>query len=116
MLRRDVILGLLAAAGTPAQTKLTVAQLVSFVKSSIELHHPDRQVAEYLKKVTLTNRLDARTAEDLQDWAPGPALRALNALGGFQSLPPAQRLPKAVDSVPARRKRKRSSRQRANTP
>ena len=81
MLRRDVILGLLAAAGTPAQTKMSVAQLVSFVKSSIELHHSDRQVAEYLKKVTLSNRLDARTAEDLQGLGAGPrTVEALNAL------------------------------------
>jgi len=81
MRRRDVILGLLAAAGTPAQTKMSVAQLVSFVKSSIELHHPDRQVAEYLKKVTLSNRLDPRTVEELQGLGAGPrTVEALNAL------------------------------------
>jgi hypothetical protein len=90
MLRRDVILGLLAAIGAPAQMKMTVAQLVSFVKSSIELHHPDRQVAEYLKKVTLSNRLDARTAEDLQGLGAGPrTVEALNALrDASKGLPP----------------------------
>jgi len=90
MLRRDLILGLLAAVGAPAQTKLSVAQLVSFVKSSIELHHPDRQVAEYLKKVTLSNRLDVRTVEDLQGLGAGPrTVEALNALReASKSLPP----------------------------
>ena len=90
MLRRDVILGLLAAVSTPAQTKMSVAQLVSFVKSSIELHHPDRQVAEYLKKVTLSNRLDPRTVEELQGLGAGPrTVEALNALrDASKSLPP----------------------------
>jgi len=90
MLRRDVILGLLAAVGTPAQMKMSVAQLVSFVKSSIELHHPDRQVAEYLKKVTLSNRLDPRTVEELQGLGAGPrTVEALNALrDASKSLPP----------------------------
>lgn len=90
MLRRDLILGFLAAAGAPAQMKMSVAQLVSFVKSSIELHHSDRQVAEYLKKVTLSNRLDVRTVEDLQGLGAGPrTVEALNALrDASKGLPP----------------------------
>jgi hypothetical protein len=73
---------------------MTVAQLVSFVKSSIELKHADRQVAEYLKKVTLSNRLDARIAEDLQGLGAGPrTVEALNALRDASKglpLPPAE--------------------------
>ncbi len=81
MLRRQVLAGIVGAMAAPAQMKMTVAQLISFVKSSVELHHPDKQVAEYLKKVTLTNRLDIRTVEDLQGMGAGyrtmEALRAL---------------------------------------
>ncbi len=90
MLRREVIAGLLCALAVPAQLKMTVAQLVSFVKSSIELHHPDRQVADYLKKVTLSNRLDDRTIEELQGQGAGyrtvEALRALR--DASKNLPP----------------------------
>lgn len=94
MQRRAVIAGLVAVIVSPAQMTMTVAQLVSFVKSSIELKHPDRQVAEYLKKVTLSNRLDARTAEDLQGLGAGPrTVEALNALRDASkglALPPAE--------------------------
>ena len=42
-----------------AQAALTVNQLVSFVQSSIQLKHPDKQVASYLLKLKLSERLDA---------------------------------------------------------
>jgi hypothetical protein len=90
MLRRELIPVLAAALAAPAQMKMTVAQLVSFVRSSIELRHEDRRVAEYLKKVTLSNRLDDRTIEELQGLGAGPrtveALRALR--DASKSLPP----------------------------
>jgi len=67
-----VALGLLAASAQ-AQSKLTVAQLISFVKSSVQLHHDDRQIATFIKKnVKLSNRLDARTVEELQGAGAGP--------------------------------------------
>src|SRR5579872_352026 len=56
-----------------AQSKLTVEQLISFVKSSVQLHHDDRQIATFIKKnVKLSNRLDARTVEELQGAGAGP--------------------------------------------
>jgi hypothetical protein len=64
-----------------AQTSLTIDQLVSFVKSSVQLKHPDRQVAEYLRGVKLNYRLDDRIVVELQAAGTGPrtveALRAL---------------------------------------
>ncbi|MBI4875624.1 MAG: hypothetical protein HY822_13405 [Acidobacteria bacterium] len=79
--RRMVIAGLLAALALPAQMRMTVAQLLTFVKSSIELRHPDKQVGDYLRKVVLTDRLDDRTIEDLQGLGAGPrTLEALRAL------------------------------------
>ena len=77
-------LGLLAvlASAALAQSTLTVDQLVSFVKSSVQLHHDDPTIAAYIKKnVKLANRLDARTVEDLQGSGAGPqTVAALKAL------------------------------------
>jgi hypothetical protein len=65
----------------PAQTRLTVDQLVSFVKSAIELKQPDKQVAAYLSKVTLAEKLDGHTQEELQALGAGPrTVEALNSL------------------------------------
>ena len=64
-----------------AQLKMTVDQLVSFIKSSIQLRHDDRKVADYVKKIRLANALDARTVEDLQGMGAGPqTVMALKAL------------------------------------
>ncbi len=56
----------------PAQVKLTVNQLLGFVRSSIKLNHPDKQVGEYLRKVQLTEKLDDRTIETLLGEGIGP--------------------------------------------
>ena len=68
--------------GAQAQSKLTVEQLVSFVKSSVQLRHDDRQIANYIKRnVKLANRLDARMVEELQGMGAGPqTVAALKAL------------------------------------
>lgn len=79
-LLRLLALALLVSAAQ-AQVKLSVAQLKSFLRSSIQLQHPDKKVAEYLKKVVLTESLDDRTIETLQGEGIGPktaeALRTL---------------------------------------
>src|SRR5579864_5739872 len=69
---------------------LTVDQLVSFIKSSVKMHQPDKDVAEYLKKVKLSNKLDDRTVEDLQGLGAGPkTVAALHDLrDSTERLPP----------------------------
>jgi hypothetical protein len=69
--------------GAAAQTSLSVEQLLSFVKSSFQqLKHSDKQVADFLRKVKMTERLDARTIEEIQGYGAGPrTLEALRALG-----------------------------------
>ena len=68
-------------------------QLVSFVRSAIQLKQPDRQVASYLGTVILTQRLDDITIEDLQGEGAGPktveALKALREASQTLSAPPA---------------------------
>ncbi len=63
-----------------AQT-LSVKELVSFLQSSVTLKQSDRDVASYLSRVKLKERLDNRTIEELQSFGIGArTLQALNAL------------------------------------
>jgi hypothetical protein len=64
-----------------AQMKITVAELVTFIQSSIKLKHDDVKVAEYVKRMKLSDKLDARTVENLQGMGAGPrTVLALKAL------------------------------------
>jgi hypothetical protein len=73
----------------PAQTKVTVEQLASFVRSSIQMKLPDKQVAATLKGMTLSQKLDGHTMEELQALGAGPrTAEALNTLReASQNLP-----------------------------
>ncbi len=59
------------AGAASAQMKMSVEQLVSFVKSSVQLKEDDRKVAEMVKKIQLSNQLDAKTIESLQELGAG---------------------------------------------
>ncbi|MBM3812235.1 MAG: hypothetical protein FJW20_11460 [Acidimicrobiia bacterium] len=98
-MRRRWLLGLALALLLPAQMRMSVAQLTAFLRSSVDLKHDDRRVAAYLKKVSLTEKLDARTLEDLQGYGIGPkTVEALEELReASKSLPP----PKPVAVMPA---------------
>jgi hypothetical protein len=78
-----------------AQTRMTVDQLFTMVKSSIELKEDDRKLADFIKKVTLSNQLAARTVEQLQGLGAGrltvAALRSL--MTESAGLPPAPAAP-----------------------
>ena len=92
-----------------AQLNMTVNQLVTFIKTSIQLKHDDRKVADYVKKTKLSNKLDARTVETLQGMGAGPStVAALRLLVTESSSlapppPPAPKLvvvgPPAPDSI-----------------
>jgi hypothetical protein len=87
-----------------AQTRLTVDQLRSFVQSSIQLKHPDKQVASYLLKLKLSERLDARTIEELQGLGVGPstmeALRKLVEMSTSLPAPPPAPVKVAPTPIP----------------
>jgi hypothetical protein len=79
-----------------AQRQMTVAQLVTFIQSSIQMRQEDRQVADFVRKVKLTNRLDARTVEDLEGRGAGPrTVAALSVLSHASAGLPAPPLPGA---------------------
>ena len=86
-----------------AAAKLTVEQLVGFVRSAIHLKQPDKDVAAYLATVSLSERLDDRTIEELRGQGAGPktveALKALRAAS--QALPaPSQPTPTPAPPPP----------------
>jgi hypothetical protein len=75
-----------------AQRQMTVAQLVDFVKSAVQQKNDDRKVAEFVRSIKLTNRLDDATVENLQNLGAGPrtvaALRALTDSTASLAPPP----------------------------
>lgn len=50
----------------------TVEQIKAFIKSAIELKNPDKEVAQTLRKMRLSERLDLATVEKLQGEGAGP--------------------------------------------
>src|SRR5207245_8491330 len=101
-LRTALLMVALSVGPLWAQAALTVNQLASFVQSSIQLKHPDKQVASYLLKLKLSERLDARTIEELQGLGAGPgtmeALRKMVETSA--SLPLAQPKPVRIAPTP----------------
>jgi hypothetical protein len=84
-----------------AQT-VSVADLVKFIKSSIQLKENDAVLAKYLGHMKLTGHLDDRTVEELQSLGAGPktvaALREM--VDASAKLPEAAPPPKALPPPP----------------
>jgi hypothetical protein len=89
-MRRFLACAFLTAVLTWAQAPWTIQQVESFVRSSIDLKHPDRDVAAYLRTVKLRNQLDERVIIELQAAGAGPrTVEALRALQDASQLLPA---------------------------
>ncbi len=73
----------LAPAAVAQQRLMTAPQLVNFIRSSVQLHQDDRQVADVVRRIKLTNRLDAKTVESLEGLGAGP--RTVAALKQLQT-------------------------------
>jgi hypothetical protein len=109
MARKPVlcVLGLALFAGQIfAQLNMTADQVFTFIRSSIQLHHDDRKVADYVKKIKLSDKLDERKVEELQGMGAGHytvlALRALSSSSSTlpEAPPPAPVAPKPVIPPP----------------
>lgn len=74
---RLVVLAIVAAGLLSAQMKMTVAQLGSFLRSSIKLQHDDGKIASFLKKVQLSEQLDDRQIEEFEGLGSGPRTLAV---------------------------------------
>ncbi len=81
-------LGVLAGSG------YTVEQIKQFIKSAIELKNPDKEVAETLRKMKLSERLDLDTVESLQGEGAGPkTVAVLKAMATESATLPVSRPP-----------------------
>ena len=90
------------AGAASAQMKMSVEQLVKFVTSSVQLKEDDRKVAEMVKKIQLSNQLDAKTIESLQELGAGRlTVAALKALRTDSASLPAAPAPVAAPKLTA---------------
>ena len=79
---RYLLVLLAASALFAADMSLTVNQLTAFIQSAVQLKQPDKQVAEYLHHVKMTEKLEDRKIEELQGMGAGPkTVAALRELG-----------------------------------
>lgn len=92
MIPRLLVAVFCAVLAIGAEMSMTVEQLKEFVRSSVKMKYPDKQVADYLHKVRLSNQLDDRTIEDLQGEGAGlktvAALRELRDASASLPVPP----------------------------
>jgi hypothetical protein len=72
VMRRALLLLAVLATSVWAQRSMSVAQLQTFVRSSIELKQSDKDVANVLKNVHLTQRLSPGDVENFQAMGIGP--------------------------------------------
>jgi len=118
---RHLLLLVSAALFAASQMSLTVEKLKTFIESTIQMKQSDVQVAQYLRQVKLTEKLDDATVEELQTKGAGPktvmALRSLvEATANLPEPPPPA--PKPYSCRPRRpvpKSRKRSSARLAST-
>src|SRR6266849_5216927 len=102
MYRKLLPLLLAVCLGVQAQVTITVDQLVSFIRSAIQRKQDDRQVATYLLKVHVSNRLEDRTIEELQALGAGTkTVAALHVLrDSSANLSPASTPPPPTEVKP----------------
>jgi hypothetical protein len=92
---------LLLSAAAIAQRAMTTNEVVTFIQNQIKSHGDDRQTADYLKKIKLSDRLDERTIENLQGDGAGPrTVEALKHLATESAALPAPPPPVAVAPPP----------------
>lgn len=76
------LLAVCLAAAMQAQMQMNVQQLADFVRSELALkQHTDKQIAAYVKKIELTEKLTDKTITDLEAQGAGPkTVEALDEL------------------------------------
>jgi len=80
-MRYRLLAGVFAVCLAAMAQTLSIPELAKFLQSSVQLKMTDKEVAGYLSKVKLKERLDDRTVEEIQGYGVGPkTLEALHAL------------------------------------
>lgn len=89
--------------GALAQS-ISVDQLVQFMRSAIKAKQPDKEVAAYVSRMKLTQKLDDSVIEELQTEGLGPktvgALRSMGAASASLSAPEVKEI-KKLEAAPA---------------
>ncbi len=89
---RLLLLALVFCMAAPAEMRMTVDQLVTFVSSAVQMKEQDKVVAEYLHRIKLSNKLEDEKLEQLQTIGVGPktmqALRELRDSTATLAAPP----------------------------
>jgi hypothetical protein len=71
-MRYRLVAAVFAVSLAATAQSLSVSQLLSFIQSSVQLKQSDKEVAGFLAKVKMTEKLDDRTIEQLQGLGIGP--------------------------------------------
>ncbi len=96
-----IISAVLFVTAAYAQLTMTADQVVTFIRSSLQLHHDDRKIAEYVKKIKLKDKLEDRKVEELQGLGAGPkTVAALRELSASSTSLPAAPPPAPVAAAP----------------
>src|SRR5947209_15080609 len=79
---RVYLLTFCLAAGLLAQTQMNVEQVAEFIRSELALkQHTDKQIAAYVRKLQLTEKLTDKAILDLESQGAGPkTVQALQEL------------------------------------
>jgi hypothetical protein len=79
---RVCVLLVCASLALQAQMQMNVQQLADFIRSELALqHYSDKQIAAYVRKIQLTEKLTEKTITDLQAQGAGPkTVKALEEL------------------------------------
>jgi hypothetical protein len=100
---RIILTALVVVSCASGQTN-SVKQVEEFVRSSVSLKMTDKQVADYLHKMKLSEKLTESTIEDLQSQGAGPrtvaALKELGAASANLNPPPPPPPPKVYKPIP----------------
>jgi len=98
---RLLLAGSLLCLGALAQQTMTIDKLVEFLRSSIHMKLVDRQVAAYVAKIHLSQKLDDKVIEQLQGDGLGPkTVAALRQLSITTSNLPAPEIRKTLPPPP----------------
>ena len=102
---RVLIISCVCTVAGLAQQTLSVDKLVEFVASSVKQKMQDKEVAQFLTGIKVSDRLSPRTIEDLQGKGAGPktvaALNRLAELSATLPVPVAKLPPTPPKPIPA---------------
>ncbi len=99
---RVLLVLLVAGLLLQAQSPLTYKQLRDLIRSSMEQHHRDRDIADFLKTQKLTFALDEKLIEDFVGMGIGP--KTINALEKLKTESQGLPDPETAEAIPPERR------------